>query len=559
MLLSLHVKNMALIQEAEVVFGDGLNILTGETGAGKSIVIGSVNVALGTGNFRDYVPEGAEYALVELVFWTDSPAVRGKLAELEIPDEDGQVVISRKYHNGRSISKINGEIVNISTIRELASELIDIHGQHQHQSLLYKKNHLMLLDKFAKTDLSDLPRICEKEWEAYRSFRQQLKEAVLDESERAKEIDFLKYEIQEIEEAVLRPGEDEELESSFTRMSHGQKIMEALSEIENLTGYESGAGDGVGRAVRCLSGVADYDEKLQGLQQEFSQIEDLLSDANRELADYIADFSYDEQEFYELSRRLDLLNHLKSKYGKSIEDILNYQTKKQERLEQLLDYESYLEDLRVKQKAAMQALKKTAEKISGIRKKHALLLQERIKQSLLELNFLDIQFEIEFQRLEEPGSTGMDEVCFLISMNPGMPLRPLWEVASGGELSRIMLAIKAVMAEKDAIGTLIFDEIDTGISGRTAQKVSEKMALISRSHQIICITHLAQIAAMADTHLIIEKEAASGKTVTSIRRMEEKESIEELARILGGVKITDAVYQNAREMKELAGKIKTAE
>lgn len=556
MLQSLHVKNMALIQEEEVTFGDGLNILTGETGAGKSIIIGSVNVALGTGSFKDYVPEGAEYALVELCFATKNKNALRKMEEMEIPVEDGQIIISRKYQKGRSISRVNGETVNISFVRELASDLIDIHGQHQHQSLLYSRNHLLILDEFARDDLGGRKETCERACQEYRQICGKLQEALSEGSDRAKQMDFLAYEIEEIQEAGLRIGEDEELERDYTRMSHGQKIMEALHETEQLTDGGNGAADQLGRALRSLGSVTQYDEGLEELHQELMQIEDLMNDFGRSLSGYLDDFSYDGERFDQIIKRLDLINHLKAKYGRTIEDILEYQKDKQEKLNQLTDYESYLASLEKQKEESRRKLFAVAEEISEIRKAHARLLAEQIRKALVELNFLDVQFTIEFTRLKEPGTLGWDEVCFMISTNPGMPLRPLQEVASGGELSRIMLAIKSVMAERDAIGALIFDEIDTGISGRTAQKVSEKMAVIARDHQVICITHLAQIAAMADWHLAIEKRAENGKTITSVRALDQKESIEELARILGGVQITRTVYENAREMKELAERTK---
>ncbi len=556
MLLSLHVKNMALIQDAEVEFGPGLNILTGETGAGKSIVIGSVNVAVGTGSFKDYLPEGTDYALVELNFTTKNKDVLKKMEQMEIPVEDDQIIISRKYQNGRSVSRVNGETVNVSFIRELAGGLIDIHGQHQHQSLLYPKFHLMLLDEFAKEDLGDRKQECERACLEYRRICTELEQALADGAERAKQIDFLTYEVEEIEAAGLRVGEDEELEREYVKLSHGQKILEALSEAAELVSGSDGAEERISRAVRSLGSVTAYDEGLESLYQELSELENLANDFARGLSGYMDDFSYDEQEFYRMSERLDLLNRLKSKYGRTIEDIFAYQKEKQEKLNRLTDYESYLESLKQKKEASKKKLFAVAEEISSIRKEHAGKLADKITKSLVELNFLDVRFSIDFQKMEEPNTGGMDEVCFMISTNPGMPLRPLQEVASGGELSRIMLAIKSVMAQKDAIGTLIFDEIDTGISGRTAQKVSEKMAVIARDHQVICITHLAQIAAMADTHLAIEKQVKNGSTVTSIKMLKEEESVQELARILGGVELTDAVYQNAREMKELAEKTK---
>lgn len=554
MLASLHVKNMALIKEVEVEFGKGLNIMTGETGAGKSIVIGAVNIALGTGNFKDYVQEDADYALVELVFVTENPAIRRKLQEQELPFEDNEVIITRRYRGGRATSKVNGEIVPVSFVRELAGELIDIHGQHEHQSLLYEKNHLGILDAFARVEIGDRLAKCRELHRHYVKAKRQWKEAVSDAGDRAKELDFLEFETQEIESAMLMVGEDEELESSYRLMTNGQKILEALSETGSLTGASgySGAGDEIGRAVRTLDGVQNYDESLAELAGSLAELEVLLSDFNRSLSEYMDRFTFDEQQLHETEERLDLINRLKTKYGNSIEEILASAKEKSDRIEILNHYEDYIEKLREDYERSRAEFLKTADEISAIRKKYANILAEKIRNALVDLNFLDVRFEIAFQECAELTENGKDEICFMISTNPGLPLRPLASVASGGELSRIMLAIKAVMADKDAVETLIFDEIDTGISGRTAQKVSEKMAVIAKSHQVLCITHLAQIAAMADQHYIIEKKPANSKTVTNIGLLSEEESIEELARILGGAKITETVLENAREMKELA-------
>ncbi|MCD7735978.1 MAG: DNA repair protein RecN [Lachnospiraceae bacterium] len=558
MLASLHVKNMALIREAEVEFGPGLNIMTGETGAGKSIVIGAVNIALGTGNFRDYVPEDADYALVELIFTSENPHVYELLKEQELPYEDGEIILTRRYKGGRSTSKINGETVPVSFVRELASELIDIHGQHEHQSLLYAKNHLSILDSFARKETAPLLSTCRKQHRSYQKAKQEWEQAASSSQDRAKELDFLQYEIQEIQSAALRPGEDEELETSYRVMVNGQKIMEALSETGNLTGAGGygGAEDEIGRAARALSAVRGYDETLGQLGSTLEDIESLVGEFNRGLSEYMDNLVYDAEALREIEERLDLINRLKAKYGNSIEEIQNACREKEARVEILMNYEEYLAGLRLTLDQSSQSLRATAKELSELRKKYALVLAEKIRNALIDLNFLDVQFEIAFEELAEPGEDGMDEICFLISMNPGLPLRPLGSVASGGELSRIMLAIKAVMADKDNIETLIFDEIDTGISGRTAQKVSEKMALIAGNHQILCITHLAQIAAMADRHYIIEKKPADSKTVTNIGLLTEEESVKELARILGGAKITDAVLENAREMRELAARMK---
>ncbi len=545
---------MALIREAEVEFGKGLNIMTGETGAGKSIVIGSVNIALGTGNFRDYVPEDAEYALVELVFSTKNPRVLQLMETQDIPCEDGEIIITRKYKGGRSVSKINAETVPVSFVRELAAQLIDIHGQHEHQSLLYAKNHLAILDGFAGDALLKELKRCREEYRSYQKVKKEWQEAQNARSDRMKEVDFLAFELNEIESAALAPGEDEELEVQYRRMVNGQKIMEALSETASVTGASgySGISDEIGRAVRAIHAVSAYDEAIGGLSGMITDIEALVSDFNRSLSDYMDEFTFDEQELRAVQERLDLINHLKAKYGNSIETILEAGRQRRERLDILMNYEEYLAALQASYEKEKEKLWRTADKISRIRRKYAAELSTQITAALIDLNFLDVHFEIDFEELEEPGESGKDEICFMISMNPGLPLKPLGSVASGGELSRIMLAIKAVMADKDEVSTLIFDEIDTGISGRTAQKVSEKMALIAQNHQVLCITHLAQIAAMADFHYIIEKKPAYSKTVTNIGLLTEEESIAELARILGGAKITDTVLESAREMKELA-------
>lgn len=554
MLVSLHVKNMALIREAEVEFGSGLNIMTGETGAGKSLVIGSVNIALGTGNFRDYVMEDVDYALVELVFATENPAVRRKLEQQELPFDDGEVIITRKYRGGRSVSKVNGETVPVSFVRELASDLIDIHGQHEHQSLLYAKNHLTILDEFAREELQDKLALCREQYRAWQKAKRQWAESSADERERAKELDFLQFEIQEIESAALKPGEDEELEASYRLMANGQRIMESLSEAASMTGANgySGAADEIGNALRALNAAGAYDSSLSQLGDMLSDVESMIGDFNRGLSEYMDNFVFDEQELRRTEERLDLINRFKTKYGNSIDQILAGLEEKRSRVEILVNYEEYRQKLRENYEKSRRALAKTSAEITAVRKTYAKQLAARIQEALVDLNFLDVRFEIAFRELKEPVENGRDEICFMISTNPGLPPRPLGSVASGGELSRIMLAIKAVMADRDAVETLIFDEIDTGISGRTAQKVSEKMAVIARNHQILCITHLAQIASMADHHFIIEKKPADSKTITNIAKLDEEESIRELARILGGAKITDTVLESAREMKKLA-------
>lgn len=558
MLWNIHVKNMALIQETEVELSPGLNILTGETGAGKSIIIGAVNVALGAAGFKGFAREDADYALVELVFSVENEKIRKRLEELEIPMEDGQVIITRKLTKGRSVSKINGETVTVARIREAAEVLIDIHGQHEHQSLLYRKNHLGIVDEYAKEELEPLRMKNEELYRAWKEQKKKLAEMQSDEAARAKEIDFLRFEIGEIDEAALGEGEDERLEEQYRRMINGKKIAEAAAEVSSLLSGDGGAGELTGRAIRSLSSVADADGEISGLNDQLYDIDSLLGDFNRELSAYVESLTFDEAEFARIEERLNLINHLKSKYGDSIADILAYQEEKQERLTILENYDAYLERLRKEFAACQRELLANSEKMSAVRKRYASDLSRKIKAALEDLNFLNVEFEIIFERMDHPGACGFDDICFMISTNPGEPVKPLHEVASGGELSRIMLAIKAVLADKDATETLIFDEIDVGISGRTAQKVSEKMAVIAGTHQVICITHLAQIASMADSHYCIEKKVENQATSTSIRKLSETESVEELARILGGAEITPTVLESAREMKELAFAAKNA-
>ena len=558
MLHNLYVKNLALIDEIEVEFTKGLNILTGETGAGKSIILGSVNLALGGKYSADIIRKGAEYGYVELTFFVENKTQEEALKRKDIFPEDGVVVLSRKLMSKRSISKINGETVPIALLKEAASILIDIHGQHEHQSLLYKKNHLTILDAFAKENIKQVKEKLAKAYLIYKEQKEELEEALTDEKERNKEIGFLEFEIQEIRQAKLSRQEDETLEETYRRMTNGKKIVGNLEEAYEYTGGTNSetASEAISRALRCMQEAAGCDEQAQDMFQQLAEIDSLLNDFNRELSDYKMSFDFSEETFFEVETRLNEINRLKAKYGNSIEEILEYCDKKEERLLKLQDYDAYLAQLQKKVEETEAEVKHYSNQLSLLRKEESVKLAEAIRKGLRDLNFLDTQFEIVFRELGTYTVQGTDEVEFMISMNPGEPVRALGDVASGGELSRIMLAIKSVMAEKDQIETLIFDEIDVGISGRTAQEVAKKMSFTGRNHQVICITHLAQIAAMADAHYAIEKQVEDGVTKSKIFRLSKEQEIEELARILGGAKITDTVMQSAAEMKELAERTK---
>lgn len=551
MLQNLHVKNLALIDETEVEFGPGLNILSGETGAGKSIIIGSINLALGEKVQKEMLRDNGESALVELIFFVEDADTIEAIRALDIEMEDDTVILSRKITGGRAIGRINGEAVSASKMKAVASLLIDIHGQHEHQSLLSKKKHLEILDTFAKEALGDKKQKLAQCYQEYRKLKDELEHANLDGEERARELSFLEYEVKEIEEAQLTVGEDEELEAVFRKYSNGKKIMDAVGAANAATSEDDeSASERIGRALRELSSVSGYDERVKEMEEQLTEIDNLLSDFNHELASYLSDEEFDEETFYETEKRLDLINHLKSKYGNTIADILKYGEEKAERITVLNDYDAYLAGLQKNVSEKEKQLEQLSKRVSDIRKKESKQLTESIKNALLDLNFLDVQFTMEFAETDYTAN-GIDDAQFLISTNPGEPVKPLGKVASGGELSRIMLAIKTVMAS-DKIGTLIFDEIDSGISGRTAQMVSEKMNVLGRSHQIICITHLPQIAAMADSHFLIEKSVENQATVSKIHKLTDEQSVEELARMLGGVEITDTVLENAREMKQMA-------
>lgn len=554
MLLSLNVKNLALIDKAEVTFGEGLNILTGETGAGKSMLLGSLQLAFGGKLEKSALRDEEQDVYVEAVFQLEKEYQKKKLEALEIYPEEGQIILSRKFSHGRWSNKINGESVTVKVMQAVSEILIDIYGQHQQQILLNKHKHLELLDEYAAEELRQDKEALAQSYREYVKLKKELESSAMDEEKRMRELSFLEFEIKEIEEAALKPKEDEVLEKQYRKMNNGRKIMESLYQIHQATGSSesTGAGEQIGIALKTLEAVAGMEEELSVYQGQLAEIDALLSDFNRDILQYMDSLEFNEEDFVQVEERLDCINKLKAKYGKTIEDILAYGQEKQQELDKLNDYDAYMKALKENIEKKEKELLKLSQSISEIRKKKAEELCRKVKKHLEDLNFLNTELTMEFEDTKVFSANGMDEVQFMISTNLNEPLRPLHTTASGGELSRIMLAIKTVLADNDNIDTLIFDEIDTGISGRTAQKVSEKMALISKNHQLICITHLPQIAAMADRHYIIEKGVEQDKTITKVRELDEQEEITELARMLGGVTITDTTIQSAREMKQLA-------
>ena len=522
MLMHLHVKNFALIEEADMEFGAGLNILTGETGAGKSILIDAVTLALGGKAGGNVVRAGADYAYVELVFQIEEAYKRKQLQDMGIETEEGMLILSRRIQKGRSLFRINDETVTAAKVRRITGLLIDIHGQHEHQSLLYKYKHLEILDAYAGEAVLPVKEKLEQAYDEYIRQSRMLQGFTMEEEARLREVDFLRYEIHEIEAANLKEGEEAQLEQTYRKISNSRGIMESMGLVRAALGCEDGASaaEAVSRAAREIQTALRYDDSICNIASQIQDLESILSDINHDIASYMEDHERLEE--------------------------------KKQRLEELENYEeNRTHTLHICEEARKKVLDLCA-CLSGIRQKAAVPLVKAITDSLKELNFLQVSFDMQFERSGQFGSNGFDDAQFMISTNPGQPLQPLGEVASGGELSRIMLAVKVVLADTDQIPTLIFDEIDTGISGKTAACVSEKLALIGQTHQVLCITHLPQIASMADNHFMIEKDVVDQKTCTTISCLEGEDSVKELARLLGGVQITEAVLQNARELKALA-------
>lgn len=554
MLENLHVKNLALIDETEVEFGPGLNVLTGETGAGKSILLGSVQLALGGKYSAELLRNGAKSGLVELTFSIEDEKIKRRLEEMDIEVEEGRVTLSRKLTEGRSVCRINGETVNMGLLKDAASLLIDIHGQHDSQSLLNRRNHLALLDLYGKEEISPLKAEMAEAFQSYQELVKKLDASSLDAESRARELDLAGYEVSEIEDAAPAPGEDEDLEELYRRMTQSRKVTEAVGEAYLYTGEDAqvNASDLLSRAIRALQEISEIDSQGEKLYGQLAEIDSLLNDFNRELADYAKSFEFSEEEFRETEERLNLLNHLKAKYGKTINDVLEYCREKKRRISELEDYDAFLSQLQSDMETAKKRAGQAAGRLHLAREKAAVIFAREIREQMAELNFMDTRLELRISDLGRYSAGGSDEAEFYLATNPGEPLKPLGSIASGGELSRVMLAVKAVLAGEEDTPTLIFDEIDTGISGVTAGKVGEKLRLISKNRQIICITHLPQIAAVSDSHYLIQKETDGNSVKTEIAFLDDEMSVQELARMLGGANVTGNILESAREMKDLA-------
>ena len=563
MIRELHIKNIAVIEEVTMSFGDGFHVLTGETGAGKSILIDSINMALGGRTAKDLIRTGAENASVDVVFEL-SKEVEKKLLELDVESEDGYLYISRIIGiDGKSKCKINGHMVPVSVLKEVSEYLITIHGQNDNQSILSPKSHIHFVDAYG--DYEGALEEYKVQYNKVKEIKKDLDALITDETEKARRIDLLSYQINEIASVKLTAGEEEELEERREYLSNIEEIVEETGKAYSaLYGDEQSraAYDLIAEAVSKLDSVHSYDSKLQGYYDTLNSVLADLEDVTHELKSYIDHIDYEQGELDVIEERLNTIHDLKRKYGGTISCVLEYLEKSQEELSAIEDSDAKRYELSALFEKENDILEKKAVKLSDLRRETAINLQTDIMHELSDLDMQKMRFSVAIERtVNEDGSTkysnnGCDRVEFMISCNPGEELKPLSKIASGGEMSRIMLAIKSILAESDIVETLVFDEIDTGVSGRAAQKIAEKICMLSKKHQILCITHLAQIAGMADTHFLIEKNSNDESTSTTVVPLNEDERKTELARIIGGVMITDITLQAAQEMLDMADILK---
>lgn len=559
MLLNMHIKNIALIDEIDISFENGFNVLTGETGAGKSIIMGSLGIGLGGRFHKELLRDEAEDGLVELTFLVDNPQIKKQLEQIEIYPVDDEVLITRRLGaGGRTINRINDNTVTTGKLREAADVLVDLHAQHEQQDLLNIKKHMEILDKFGGQDIASVKDKIAHLYKEYIDIAEKIRENTIDESQRIKEMDFLKFRIDEINNSMLEENEDVRLEGFYKKAVNSKDILTIAEKIYSLTGYteQSSVAGQINSAITFMNRLVELDPDLRDTYTILQDVDGMLNDFNRELKDYMENMEFEPEEFNRVEERLNQINSLKAKYGRSYEEIMNTLKSYEEEYSRLADYDDFINSLLDSFRKTEKELILECDRLTGIRKEYSKKLCDIIRRSLVDLNFNSVEFDMEFQKKDKFTAHGNDEAYFVISTNVGEKMKPLYQIASGGELSRVMLAIKACLANEDDTPTLVFDEIDVGISGRTAQKVAEKIAYIAKNHQVICITHLPQIAAMADYHFLIEKNVENNKTITNIRRLKKAEETLEIARLLGGARITDATIYSAKEMKGLADREK---
>ena len=557
MLELLHIENIAIIEAADIEFAPGFNALTGETGAGKSIVIDSLSAVLGQRTSRELIRTGADKAFVSAAFSGVAPELAEELGIQ--PEADGTLLLQREIQtDGKNVCRVNGRPVTVSQLRALGARLLNIHGQHDGQQLLDEEQHIVYLDSFGKTE--KLKEAYTVKYKRFTDIRRQIQSLQMDEAEKARRVDTLKYQIEELRRAKLKPGEEEELTTRRGMLRNAEKFLDAVAGADYaLNGDDSGGG-----ALSALRQAQDALGAVRHLDDGFGQLYERLSEAYSEVYDIAAtvedkrgELDVSPGELDRVEGRMDQLYRLKKKYGATVEDMLDYLERCQTELAQIEDAGDTLERLEHEMSRAEKETRQAAQALSDARRAAAERLTEQILTELQQLDMGKIRFAVDFAEKPLDGD-GMDAVRFLMSANTGETLRPIHKIASGGELARIMLAMKNVLSEQDHVGTMVFDEVDTGVSGRAAQKVAEKMARISRSKQVLCVTHLPQLAAMADTHFSVEKGEKNGRTYTEVRRLEREQRRQELARLTGGSHVSQTMLDGAEELLEQAEAFKAA-
>ena len=546
MLSLLHIENIAVIECADISFDGGFNVLTGETGAGKSIVIDAISAILGERAYRDMIRTGTNKASVHAVF-TDVPELAW-FEENGVPYEPETMIQREVYLDGKNVCRVNGTLVTVSILHKLGIQLINIHGQHDSASLFDEANHLRFLDDFAENEA--IRQDYAEKYAAVEKLRREIDHLTMDESEKLRRMETLKYQIEEIAKADLEPGEDEQLESRRKLLQNSEKLSNGMNDaVENLYGGDDsdGAASMLASAERALAKISKFDDSIAALHEKVADLMYQVQDVAEEVRDALDDLSYSAGELDQIEERLDVIHKLRRKYGATCEDILAYLERAKNELDEIEFADDHLERLKGKlQKAEKQAWQ-AALALRENRKAASIVLSQRILTELTQLDMPRVQFSCEFTELELT-SIGADAVAFYMSANAGEALKPMSKVASGGELARIMLAMKNVLAEQDHVNTLIFDEVDTGVSGRAAQKVAEKLKSVAQHKQVLCVTHLPQLAAMGDTHLLIAKTERGGRTYTTVTPLDLEGRKRELARIIGGANITETTLKSAEEM-----------
>jgi len=566
----LEIRNIALIDELDIELGEGLNILTGETGAGKSIIIDSINMLLGERFSRELIRTGQEKAVLQAVFCVNREKFQDIYEKYGIePENDGTLIVSREYSiGGRSVCRVNGRIVTVSILKEIGEKLIDVHGQYDNQSLLKAENHIDLLDAFGGEDIQRLKNMFFQLYIKRKEIKNKLYEFIGDEKFRERKIDLLKYQINEIKSAKLKAGEDEELHRQKVVLSNSEKIADTIEDVYNTlyigNDVVNSVYDRIDESIFRLDTISDFDPLYEQIKQNLEEIKYQMEDIRENIRYAKENIEYDPVALEQVEERLDLIFKLKKKYGNTITDIIEYCKNSENELNMLLKSEEYISELQKQLIDTEKVLYDIGIKLNAERAKAAALLESRICHELEELEMKNTKFKVNIEMIGQNdrnetrfNENGLDRVEFLISTNPGEPLKPLSKIASGGEMARIMLAIKAILADVDQIPTLIFDEIDIGISGKASQRVGEKLSFISRNHQVICVTHQAQIACMADNHYLIEKVTQNNITRTKVIKLSYEKIIDEISRILGGDVITQHTRNLAIEMLKNARKFKS--